>query len=745
MTWSKEQYINPSSPFPILTCNSDQRSVTIAMTLISAPSTVQSEAYISTAALFILFAASPREEKAYLRLPSVWRELWFEFAEARKEQIDKFDRENIRKLRDVVRAKTARDEEDGVVLIDGFKKRNANVNAANLTPDERPGTPKALEPSDTAKVKEMWTQKASTSSYQRMLTTRMHLPIWHFKREVLEAIQHNQVIIVCGETGCGKSTQVPAFILEHELSHGRLCKIYCTEPRRISAISLARRVSEELGERKNDLGTPRSMVGYAIRLENQITSQTRLVYATTGIVMRLMENADDLASITHLVLDEVHERSIESDFLLIVLRKLMVRRPDLKVILMSATVDAARFSHYLDGAPILTVPGRTFPVSTMYLEDAIQVTKYSPDNQRTQVGDSDELDLEDSSDQKTKAEAAEMLHAYSKKTRYAILHIDEYRIDYNLITVLLEKIAHGAEYTNFSKAILIFLSGIVEIRRLNDILSSHPSFSEGWYIYALHSSIASEEQEQAFQIPPKGTRKIVLATNIAETGITIPDITCVIDTGKHKEMRFDERRQLSKLIESFISRANAKQRRGRAGRVQEGICFHLFTKYRHDNLVCDLRPRLHFIYVLIVLVQMAEQQTPEMLRLSLQDLVLRVKICKLGSIEQTLLDALDPPLPKNIRRAIDALVDVKALTAAEELTPLGRQLAKLPLDVFLGKLILLGSIFKCMDVTLTIAAILSSKSPFSAPMGSRSQADLARLAFKKGKTIQPYTYSRLIE
>lgn len=557
------------------------------MTSISTPSTVQSEAYISTAALFILYASSAKEEKAYLRLPSVWRELWFEFSEARKGHIDKIDRENLSKLRDMVREKTARDEEDGIVLIDGFRKRNANVHAASLTPDERSGTPSIVEPTNIANVKEMWAHKASTSSYQRMLITRMQLPMWHFKNEVLEAIERNQVIIICGETGCGKSTQVPAFVLEHELSHGRLCKIYCTEPRRISAISLARRVSEELGERRNDLGTPRSLVGYAIRLENQITSQTRLVYATTGIVMRLMENADDLGSITHLLLDEVHERSIESDFLLIVLRKLMVRRPDLKVVLMSATVDAQRFSRYLDGAPVLNVPGRTFPVSTKYLEDALELTKYNPDNQRTQVGDSDEPDLEDPSDQKTKAEAAETLQAYSKKTRNAILHFDEYRTDYNLITVLLEKIAHAAEYTTYSKAILVFLSGIAEIRRMNDILSGHPSFSEGWYIYALHSSIASEEQEQAFQVPPKGTRKIVLATNIAETGITIPDVTCVIDTGKHKEMRFDERRQLSKLIESFISRANAKQRRGRAGRVQEGICFHLFTKYRHDNQVRD--------------------------------------------------------------------------------------------------------------------------------------------------------------
>lgn len=210
---------------------------------------------------------------------------------------------------------------------------------------------------------------------------------------------------------------------------------------------------------------------------------------------------------------------------------------------MSATVDADRFSKYLDGAPVLNVPGRTFPVQIKYLEDAVELTGYTIDNgqQRQKFTDlDDDGDVEDSPDKNptSKSDATKYLRGYSAKTRNTISQIDEYHIDYDLMTQLIAKIAHDDRYIPFSKAILVFLPGIGEIRQLNDMLLGHPAFSANWYVYPLHSTIASEDQEAAFLVPPEGTRKIVLATNIAETGITIPDVTCVIDAGKHREMRF---------------------------------------------------------------------------------------------------------------------------------------------------------------------------------------------------------------
>ncbi|KAH6644153.1 P-loop containing nucleoside triphosphate hydrolase protein [Boeremia exigua] len=716
ITWSKELEVEYDTD--ITGVNSLLRGIQAAFeaTTVAAISTDQSEGFISTAALFSISAASTKEEKVYLRLPPNWRDVYRELLEHRKDRIDADDREAIKYYRSIVQDQIETEESDGVVLTNRWKSRNQGGTSSSPS-NSGYSTPVA----ENQSFRSLWSQKAATPSYQHMLVGRMNLPVYGYRDSILSTIDKAQVTIICGETGCGKSTQIPSFILEHQLSQGKACKVYCTEPRRISAISLAQRVSEELGEGPKDLGSMRSLVGYAIRLESKTSAQTRLVYATVGVVLRMLEGPKGLGEITHLVIDEVHERSIDTDFLLIILRTLMDRRPELKVILMSATVDAARFSRYLNDAPILNVPGRTFPVQTQYLEDAIELTHYAGSAEDTRKNgnasgdDDDEITSE-------KSGIPSKLPGYSAATRNVLSTYDEYAIDYDLIVRLIESVAYDPQLSRYSKAVLVFLPGIAEIRQLNDMLTGHQSFGSNWLIYPLHSTISSEDQQAAFQLPPPGVRKIVIATNIAETGVTIPDITCVIDTGKHKEMRFDERRQLSRLTQSFIARANAKQRRGRAGRVQEGLCFHLFTKYRHDNLMMD-------------------QQTPEMLRLSLQDLVMRTKICKLGDIETTLSEALDPPSSKNIRRAIDALIEVDALTSSEELTPLGRQIAKLPLDAHLGKLVLLASMFGCVDVAITIAAILSSKSPFLTPFGAKQRADIARLSFKTGDSDLLTTYN----
>ena len=703
----------------------------LEMMNLATPDPAQSEGYMATLALFLSFSQSAKDEKVYLRLSSLWRDLWFEFQSLSQAYHGTADRKLLKSLQDLVKASRGQPNEDQASSRDNdtgsSNPDKSSSSRSILINHQRNGKDLVQEESQAESSQELWNHRRSKSSYKAMESCRRSLPIYHFKDEILNAIEKNQVVIICGETGCGKSTQVPSYILEHEMKQGRQCKIYCTEPRRISAISLAHRVSEELGEKRGDLGTGRSFVGYAIRLESRMTAQTKLIYATTGIVMRMLETSKDLGDITHLVIDEVHERSIDSDFLLIVLRKLLSVRPQLRIILMSATVNAQRFSDYLSGAPILDVPGRTYPVTVQYLEDAVEATSFRASNgsrDREDESDSETLN-QDLSSSTNKQALMECLKGYSSNTRNALAQLNEYRVPYDLVLKLLQVIASNVEYTDYSKAILVFLPGMAEIRRLQDMINGNTFFGSKWQIHSLHSSVATEEQERAFLIPPPGIRKIVLATNIAETGVTIPDVTCVIDGGKHKEMRFDEKRQLSRLIDFFISRANAKQRRGRAGRVQNGLCFHLFTKYRHDNLL-------------------AEEQTPEILRLSLQDLVLRVKICKLGGIEQTLSEALDPPAPKNVRRAIEALIDVKALTTAEDLTPLGRRLASLPLDVFLGKLVLLGSVFGCLDGALTIAAILSSKSPFVAPIHQKFQADQARLNFTKGDSDLITVYNAVL-
>ena len=386
----------------------------------------------------------------------------------------------------------------------------------------------------------------------------------------------------------------------------------------------------------------------------------------------------------------------------------------------SATVNAAKFSSYFDNAPVLDIPGRTFPVEVGFLEDAIEQTRdiQGPDGSSFSES-ATPADTEDSDDGTLAKETLTGLENYSTTTKRIISQYDSKRIDYELIVKLSSAIATKPKYIAYSSAILIFMPGIAEIRRLHSLLLSHRVFSTKWTIHMLHSSFSTQELEQAFMLPPPGHRKIVIATNIAETGVTIPDVTAVIDTCKEKVMRFDERRQLSRLTEGLIARASARQRKGRAARVREGLCFHLVTRHRYET-------------------KMPEQTTPEMLRLSLQEPILRVKIWKLGPIEEVLASAIDPPNAKNVRRAAMKLQNVGAIDTAESLTPLGSILAKLPLDVALGKLAVYGVIFQCLDVILTVIATFSIKSIFVENAHSTTSS---RAAFARGESDFLTTYN----
>lgn len=274
MRWSKPQEEPYSVSLERVTIKSNPYTIFASMDSIATPTSSQAAGYISTLGLFLVSASNTKEGKSYLRLPGAWRELWTEFAEAKKSQEDDVDKNTIRYLRKVIQDNSGKFEDD-VVLADNFRKRNGNTK--QIEPAEKTSTTDTQPSGDH--LMRIWQEKSSSPSFQKMLQSRKNLPVWAYKQEILDVLSTNQAVIICSETGSGKSTQIPSFILEDGMLNGRQCKIYVTEPRRISAISLARRVSEELGERNNDVGSNRSLVGYAIRLESKISQSTRLIFA----------------------------------------------------------------------------------------------------------------------------------------------------------------------------------------------------------------------------------------------------------------------------------------------------------------------------------------------------------------------------------------------------------------------------------------------------------------------------------
>ncbi|XP_066033746.1 putative ATP-dependent RNA helicase DHX57 isoform X2 [Chamaea fasciata] len=600
---------------------------------------------------------------------------------------------------------------------------------------------------ENVKICAQFRQKKSSRHFQSMLYERQKLPAWQERENILGLLESHQVLVVSGMTGCGKTTQIPQFILDASLqgSPSRVANIICTQPRRISAISVAERVAKERTER---IGLT---VGYQIRLESVKSSATRLLYCTTGVLLRRLEGDLTLQGVTHVIVDEVHERTEESDFLLLVLKDIMVQRPDLRIILMSATLNAELFSQYFHSCPVINIPGRTFPVDQFFLEDVIALTRYvledsSPyrrkvkqeqngRHKRTAFEEVEEdlrraglLETTDTmvrdSDPDQKLTLKQLLTRYkgvSKAVLKTMSVMDLDKVNLELIEALLEWIVAG-KHSYPPGAVLIFLPGLAEIKMLYEQLQTNALFnnrhSKRCVVYPLHSSLSSEEQQSVFLRPPAGVTKIIISTNIAETSVTIDDVVYVIDSGKMKEKRYDPGKGMESLEDTFVSKANALQRKGRAGRVASGVCFHLFSSHHYNH-------------------QLVKQQLPEIQRVPLEQLCLRIKILEMfseQSLHSVLSRLMEPPRTESLQASKARLRDLGALTPDEKLTPLGYHLASLPVDVRIGKLMLFGTIFRCLDPALTIAASLAFKSPFVSPWDKREEANKKKLEFAVGNS-----------
>ncbi|KAK3727046.1 hypothetical protein QZH41_012547, partial [Actinostola sp. cb2023] len=473
----------------------------------------------------------------------------------------------------------------------------------------------------------------------KLKNDQSNLPISHFREHIVDAVKSNQVVIIAGDTGCGKSTQgleikdveigtvastyfnsdfpqVPQYLLNTGFTN-----IACTQPRRIACISLAKRVGyETLKEYGSD-------VAYQIRFEASKTKATRILFLTEGLLLRQLSSDPDLSQYNVVVVDEVHERHLHGDFLLGMLRCLIEGRADLKVILMSATININLFAGYFDGAPV------------------IQQSK--PTSRAERLDPSPYLRI---------------IQLIDKK--YPITERGD---------------------------LLMFLSGMSEIAAVVEAAKEYAQKTRRWIILPLHSSLSVEEQDKVFDVAPDGVRKCVVSTNIAETSITIDGIRFIADSGKVKEMNFDAQSKMERLQEFWISQASAEQRKGRAGRTGPGVCYRLYSESDYHAF--------------------SQYATPEIQRTSLDTTILHM--ISLGINNVRVFSFIEPPPTSSIENSLYFLKQQDAVTEDETLTPIGQMLARLPVDVVIGKMLLMGSLFHLTEPVMIIAAGLSVQSPFT--------------------------------
>uniref|UniRef100_A0A9J8DM81 ATP-dependent RNA helicase DHX30 n=2 Tax=Cyprinus carpio TaxID=7962 RepID=A0A9J8DM81_CYPCA len=512
----------------------------------------------------------------------------------------------------------------------------------------------------------------------------VELPVDSYKDSVLEAVRSSQVVVIAGETGCGKTTRIPRFLLEGHVRRGEgaECNILVTQPRRISAVSVAHRVAQEMGP------ALRHCVGYQVRLESRPPERSggALLFLTVGVLLRKLQSNPGLQGISHVIVDEVHERDVNTDLLLALLLSSIKDNPDLRVVLMSATGDTQRLSQYFGGCPVVRVPGFMHPVQARFLEEVL----------------------------------AEM----GRPTPPRRDRVDEKEVapDLDLVADVIDHIHSNGE----PGAVLCFLPGWQDIKAVQQKLEEKAAFRSGsQLILPLHSSMAVSDQQTVFQRPPDGQRKIVLTTNIAETSVTIDDIVHVLDTGCQKEQNYDPRTKVSGLNTVWISQANVTQRRGRAGRCQPGHSYHLFPGGQLES--------------------MAVFPVPEILRTPLESVIIQAKIhCPRSKAVDFLSRVLDSPDTAAVRVAVKNLMDIGVLDAAENLTPLGERVACVSCDPRLGKVLVLSALFSCVLPVLSVAACLT-RDPFYNSMQNRALVSKAKAALSGSSCSDHLVFSRVVQ
>jgi len=507
--------------------------------------------------------------------------------------------------------------------------------AAQANPDAVPEWKKAI-----AKDQSLGKRTSMTIKEQRE-----SLPVYAFRDQLIQAVRENQIMIVVGETGSGKTTQLTQYLAEAGFTNNGM--IGCTQPRRVAAVSVAKRVAEEVG---CQLGQE---VGYTIRFEDVTCPATKIKYMTDGMLQREILMDPDLKRYSVIMLDEAHERTIATDVLFALLKKTIKKREDLKIIVTSATLDADKFSEYFNSCPIFTIPGRTFPVEILYSREP----------------ESDYLD--------------------SALTTVMQIHLSEPMGD-----------------------ILVFLTGQEEIDTACEILYERmkalgPGVPE-LIILPVYSALPSEMQSKIFEPAPPGSRKVVVATNIAETSITIDFIYYVVDPGFVKQNAYDPKLGMDSLVVTPISQAQANQRAGRAGRTGPGKCFRLYTEAAYQS-------------------EMLPTTIPEIQRQNLSHTILMLKAMGINDLLR--FDFMDPPPVNTMLTALEELYALGALDDEGLLTRQGRKMADFPMEPSLSK-VLIASIDKgCSDEMVTIVSMLNLLQVFYRPKEKQAQADQKKAKF----------------